>query len=266
MQNANLSSQTNVHLGIRFFAELNDFLPAQQKFTCFDVVSPQHNTVKHLVESLGVPHTEIDLLTVNGQSVDFNFIPKNGDLICVYPVFESLDITPIIHLRPKPLREIRFVLDAHLGKLAVYLRMMGFDTLYSVDYTDDELAACSAQERRVLLTRDRGLLKRKQVTHAHYVHSTFPRQQIIEVLRQFDLCNQIAPFKRCLACNHCLQKAEKNAILDRLPANTARYYDEFMTCPGCQRVYWKGNHFLAMQRFVDEMIYKCENESGKESN
>lgn len=237
----------------RFYAELNDFLPSRRRQVTFPYVFANHNTIKHLIESLGVPHTEVDLILVNGESVDFSHIVHDGDRVSVYPVFESIDITPIARVRPCPLRETRFVLDTHLGKLAAYLRMLGFDTLYRNDYPDDELAQVSSTERRILLTKDRGLLKRGAVTHGYCVRETAPRRQLAEVMRRFDLFGAIDPFCRCLRCNGLLEKADKEAITDRLSPRTKKYYDEFFYCPDCDHIYWKGSHYKHMREFIENV-------------
>ena len=180
----------------RFYAELNDFLPPERRMVPFDFEFRGNQTVKHLIESLGVPHTEVDLVLVNGRSVDFTEVVRDGDFVSVYPVFEGFDITPVSQVRPKPLRHTRFVLDGHLGRLAHYLRMLGFDTLYRNDYHDEQLARISAEEHRILLTRDRGLLMRSAVTHGYCVREAAPRQQLAEVVQRFDLARSIAPFTR----------------------------------------------------------------------
>lgn len=234
----------------RFYAELNDFLPAERRMTSFERKFIDAASVKDMIESLGVPHTEIDLILVNGKSVDFRYTVRDGDRISVYPVFEGLDISPVTRLRPQPLRESRFVLDTHLGRLATYLRMAGFDTLYRNDFADDELAAVSRDERRILLTRDAGLLKRAAVTHGYFVRETAVRRQFAEVMRRFDLFRQARPFTRCLRCNTILQVAIKEEIADRLPPRAAELYHEFLRCPGCDRVYWKGGHYERMREFL----------------
>lgn len=234
----------------RFYAELNDFLPAERQFASFAYSFHTGETVKHAIESLGVPHTEVDLILVNSVSVDFAYPLQTGDQISVYPVFEALDISPVIRLRPQPLREPRFILDTHLGRLSAFLRLLGFDCLYRNDIQDEELAHLSAAEDRILLTRDRGVLKRNQVTHGYLVRDEQPRRQVLEVLRRFDLFDAIAPFRRCLRCNHLLQPVDKSAILHRLPPDTRRYYDEFHLCPGCDQIYWSGSHFQRMAAFV----------------
>ena len=238
----------------RFYAELNDFLPRQRKQKSFDFDFPGHSSIKQVIESLGIPHTEIDLILVNGSSVGFSYLPRNGDNISVYPVFESLDITSVNRLRPAPLRDTKFVLDIHLGKLATYLRILGFDTYYRNDSEDLALAEISKQEDRILLTRDRGLLKRNLVTHGYCIRSTQTRQQLREVIRRFDLIHNISPLKRCLKCNGILESVEKEKILDRLEPRTKIYYDQFFICTACNKVYWKGSHYQKMRTFVKKIL------------
>ena len=186
---------------IRFYEELNDFLPPDRHKRDFDVEMQKARSVKDLIESIGVPHTEIDLIIVDGESVDLSYQVQSGDHISVYPVFESLDISPLNHCQPEPLRDTGFILDVHLGRLAAYLRMLGFDTLYQNNYDDPELAEISASEHRILLTCDRKLLMRKQITRGYFVRSRLPRQQMLEVLSRFDLFDNQKPFTRCMSCN-----------------------------------------------------------------
>ena len=252
---------------IRFYAELNHFLPAHRRQVDFECACESGTSSKHLVEALGVPHTEIDLILVtpevpggvstvsgaHGAPVDFSYLVQDGDRISVYPVFESLDLSPLARLRPQPLRQPRFVLDAHLGKLAVFLRMLGFDALYRNDYGDEELARISSQEQRILLTRDRGLLKRSLVTHGYCIRQDDPRQQIVEVLQRFDLYRQVAPFQRCLRCNGLLETVDKDAVLDQLQPDTRQYFQEFRRCAACGHIYWKGSHYQRMQQMIESL-------------
>ncbi len=241
-------------VAIRFYAELNDFLPPLRRQVTFMSPLKERASVKDLIESLGVPHTEVDLILVNGESVDFSYLVRAGDHISVYPVFEALDVTPLVRVRPRPLREPRFVADAHLGKLALYLRLLGFDTWYANDADDATLAGVSRDERRILLTRDRGLLKRRMVTHGCYVRETDPERQVAALLRRFDLYRAAAPFCRCLRCNGLLEAVPKEAVLDRLQPKTRQYYDEFSRCRACDRVYWRGSHHERMARFVERLL------------
>jgi uncharacterized protein with PIN domain/sulfur carrier protein ThiS len=238
----------------RFYAELNDFLRPSHRRVQFHSTFNPPVTVKHLIESLGVPHTEIDLILVNGEPVGFDYQVKADDRISVYPVFEALDISLLNRLHPRPLRNPRFVLDAHLGRLAACLRMLGFDALYQNDYRDEELARISADEGRILLTRDRGLLKRKEITRGSCVHSTDPDEQVREVIRRFDLVNLFHPFSRCLRCNGLLWETPKNEVLADLQPGTEHFYDEFYRCDGCGQVYWRGTHVERMQKMIQNWI------------
>lgn len=240
---------------LRFYAELNDFLPPEKQQRPFSHTFELKPTVKDMIEAQHVPHAEVDLILVNGQSVDFDYHVQDGDRISIYPVFESFDVSPLIRLRPEPLRDPRFVLDVHLGRLATYLRMLGFDTRYRNDFSDDELAQISANERRILLTRDRGLLMRNIVTHGFCLTSTDPRQQLAEVVRRFDLFNLIKPFQRCLRCNQPLQPVDKADISERLLPKTRQYYDEFKYCRACDQVYWKGSHYRRMQQLIKNILH-----------
>jgi hypothetical protein len=238
----------------RFYEELNDFLPPSRRKVSFPHTFTGRNAVKDMIEALGVPHTEVDLILVNGRSVDFSYIVQDGDRISVYPVFESFDITPLLRLRPRPLRISRFILDVHLGRLARYLRLLGFDTLYRNNFDDAELAHLASKEWRILLTRDRGLLKRNSITHGYYVRETDPRRQLQEVLARFDLYRSVQSFQRCTHCNGLLETVAKEQIWNRLEPNTRRYFDQFWMCGGCQRIYWKGSHYVHMQRLVEDVL------------
>ncbi len=238
----------------RFYAELNDFLPPPRRQAAFTHPFQGRVSIKDMIESLGVPHPEVDLILANGASVDFDYLVQDGDRISVYPVFEALDIAPVVRLRPGPLREPRFILDAHLGRLAAYLRLLGFDALYRNDYEDAELARTSGEERRILLTRDRGLLKRREVTHGYCLRSTDSRTQVKEVIARFDLARQAAPFRRCLSCNGLLEPVAKEAVASDLPPLARRYYDDFFRCQDCQHLYWRGSHYQALKRIIEEVL------------
>jgi hypothetical protein len=238
---------------IRCYEELNDFLPPERRKVGFTHHFQGRTSVKDLIEALGIPHTEIDLILVNGASVDFSYLVRDGDRISVYPLFEAFDIQPVSRVRPRPLRVSRFVLDVHLGKLARYLRLLGFDTLYRNDYDDAELARLAGAERRILLTRDRALLKRAVVTHGLFVRATDPRRQIEEVLDRLDLHRAIQPFRRCVRCNGLLAAVSRHQVWERLPPKTRLYVDAFWECGQCGHLYWEGSHLPALRRFVEEL-------------
>jgi len=244
----------------RFYAELNDFLGAQQAGERVTTYAYRgHPSVKDAIEALGVPHTEVDLILANGEAVDFDYHLRPGDRIVVYPVFESLDISPLVRLRERPLRRTAFVLDVHLGKLARLLRMLGLDTCYRNDFEDEEIVALAGQEGRIILTRDRGLLMRSAVTHGYWLRSTAPVAQARKVVRRFDLREQVQPFTRCLRCNGTLEAVPAEAVRDRVPPQAAawcaeRGICEYHRCTRCGQVYWPGTHYERMQRTVARIL------------
>jgi len=185
----------------RFYEELNDFLPRNKRKISFEQHFEGNPGIKDVIEALGVPHAEVDMILVNGQSVDFEYQLQDGDRVAVYPVFEALDISAVSKVRQAPLREPKFILDVHLGKLAKRLRLLGFDTLYRNDLEDNEVVEISLKEKRIILTRDIGLLKNKKVTHGYWLRSQQPKRQLREIVSRFDLKNLIRPFTRCLECN-----------------------------------------------------------------
>ncbi|MGO8720713.1 MAG: Mut7-C RNAse domain-containing protein [Acidobacteriaceae bacterium] len=233
----------------RFYAELNDFLPEENRGKELTRYFSVSGSVKDFVESFGVPHTEVDLVLANGKPVDFYYQVGDGDRVSVYPVFESLDISSVSRVRPAPLRALRFLLDVHVGRLAAYLRMAGFDALYSNQASDPELAAIVSREGRVLLTRDRYLLMRTSVDRGYWVRSTEPKQQLLEVVKRFDLAGSMRPFTRCLDCNTLLEEASRESVLERLPPKIMDK-EVFRVCPSCQRVYWEGSHHERMSKLL----------------
>jgi uncharacterized protein len=234
----------------RFYEELNDFLPSIKRKISFLFSFKGNPSVKNIIEEMGVPHAEIDMILVNGNSVDFSYRLRNGDQVSVYPVFESLNITNIQHLRPTPLREPKFVLDVHLGRLSRYMRLCGFDSLFERDLNDAEIINISASEQRIILTRDRDLLKAKLVTRGYWIRSSGPEEQIKEVLKRFDLKNNLNPFTRCLECNGLLQNVSKKEITDLLQPKTRNFYTEFKKCNRCGKIYWEGSHYERMKQFI----------------
>jgi len=240
-------------ISIRFYEELNDFLPKGKHKIRFEQEFFGRESVKDLIEAIGVPHTEVDMILVNGKSVDFNYILQNKDDVSVYPVFESFDIKDIQHLRPAPLRGPKFILDVHLGKLSRYLRMLCFDTFYKNDLDDKEIVEISLKEKRTILTRDIGLLKRREVTHGYFVRNTAVEKQVEEVVERFQLNSLIKEFTRCIECNNILEPIEKDKVLDQLPPKVQKYYDEFFVCPACSKIYWKGSHVEDMLIVVNNL-------------
>jgi uncharacterized protein with PIN domain/sulfur carrier protein ThiS len=199
-------------------------------------------SVKHLIESLGIPHTEIGPLNVNGRAVGLEYITQNGDRIEVQPVAPA-------NLTEEP----RFVLDGHLGKLASHLRMLGLDCLYDNAYEDEELVRISVEEERILLTRDRLLLMHKVITQGYLLRSLNSTEQLYEVVRRYGLVKWVKPFQRCMNCNHLLEPVEKELVLEKLEPLTKKYYFDFKLCPDCDQVYWKGSHYEKMLRVIESI-------------
>jgi uncharacterized protein with PIN domain len=234
----------------RFYEELNDFLQPRLRKSAFTIGIDRGRSVKDAIESAGVPHTQVDLIIVDGVSVGFEHVLSGGERVAVYPVFERLDIAPLQHLRPAPLRDPRFVLDTHLGKLARHLRLAGFDSLWRNDYADAEIAAIAVAERRIVLSRDRGLLKRRAVERGHFVRATDAGLQLAEVIRVFQLEGMLRPFSRCRECNMALVDADKAEVSERLPGRVRETYDRFRRCTGCGRIYWEGTHYERLKRML----------------
>ena len=239
---------------IRFYEELNDFLPEEKRKVRFDYNFKGTPSVKDLIESVGIPHSEIDMILVNDRSVNFNYLVKDKDDISVYPVFESFDISEVQKLRPEPLRYPKFILDVHLGKLCKFMRLMGFDTSYSNDMDDETIVIISLKEKRTILTRDVGLLKRGNVTHGYFIRNTDPKQQVKEVVDRFHLQNRLNQFTRCLICNRILDSINKDDILNRIPDKVKLYQNDFYICENCDKIYWAGTHFEDMSKTLKEIL------------
>jgi len=232
---------------VRCHGALNDFLPRAQRGQPVTLPWSAHESVKHLVEVAGVPHPEIAALTVNGVPARFNERVAPGAVIDVYPHEDA----PAGEPRPTTLR---FACDVHLGRLAAYLRMLGFDTLYRNDQSDTELVALASAEERVLLTRDVRLLMRSAVTYGAFVRATTPEAQLREVARRYDLRASAQPFRRCIRCNGLTTPVAKAEVLDQLQPRTRRYYDEFWRCQTCGQIYWRGSHVQRMQALIDRAL------------
>jgi len=237
----------------RFYEELNDFLPPSQRKRDIPLAFEPPVPVRHLIETLGVPHTEVELILVDGHSVGLEQRLEGDERISVYPQFETLDVTPLLRIRDRPLRDTRFIADAHLGKLARYLRLLGFDTLYRNDMGDDQLVRCAENERRILLTRDRSLLMRRDLSRGCYVRQQPLRAQIANLLRRLDLYRSIRPFTRCMCCNGRLHEVPKEEVMALLPAGARMAFDTFWRCESCGRVYWKGSHYDRLKAFVSSL-------------
>jgi len=226
----------------RFDADLEELLPKSWRCSTgiYWFAGPQ--SAKHLIEALGIPHTEVGAIVVNGMPSGLGYLVRQGDYVQVHGADQAM-----------PVKEPRFVIDGHLGRLNARLRMLGFDCAYRGDCLDTELADLAANEDRFLLTRDRRLLMRKTVSKGYLVRTLHPTPQLHEVIRRFGLRQWTRPFRRCIRCNAVLEAIEKQAVSDRLEPLTRLYFDEFRICPSCAQIYWKGSHFGRMQQIIGSL-------------
>ena len=240
-------------LCFHFFDELNDFLSEQQQYIVFPYQFTGIPAVKDVIEAVGVPHTEIDVILVNGKSVDFSHRVYGGEQVCVYPKFKPFSNLPLVHLRPKLLPEIKFIVDANLGKLAIKLRLLGFNTLYRNNFADREIVELSLREQRIILTRDKGVLKYRAAKHGYWVRNDAPKRQLKEVVRRLQLQSYFSPFTRCSICNTLLQHIDKALIKERIATDTLQFVDGFMLCPGCKKIYWQGSHSQRFRKYIEQL-------------
>lgn len=238
---------------LRFHGALDDFVAPlhRGKEIAYHFVVP--GSIKDVIEASGVPHPEVGRILRNGAPTSFKALVEDGDRLDVYPCTAG---EPGLSggLPCFPSGTARFVVDVHLATLAGYLRLLGMDTLYRNDYTDEQLASISATEDRVLLTRDVGALKRSIVRLGYFLRSTDPAVQVQEVVRRYGLREQVQPFTRCLRCNGPLRAVAKETILQCLPEHVARTHTEFKQCEGCGRVYWEGSHMVRMRQLVEQAL------------
>ena len=232
-----------IRVRLQFEGELNDFLPVEKQHVAFEHAAGNTDTLKHVIESLSVPHTEIGAVEVNGRPADLSKPPADGDDIQVFP-----HRTPVL-FRESPM----FVADGHLGRLAAYLRMLGLDTWYERLAGDARLASVSNTEHRMLLTRDVGLLKRREVQDGYLVRSDRPIEQLSELSQRFDLPSHASPFTRCMECNGSLVPVQKSEVADLLPPHTRETKNDFSRCVKCGRIFWRGSHHARMLTWIENL-------------
>jgi uncharacterized protein with PIN domain len=244
------------NITFRCYAELNDFLTQEHRQRQFVRTLKTPVTLGEALESLQIPLSEVDLVLVNGRPSSLDHRLYENDYVSVFPTFETLDISKLKGEQTPALRLTRFILDAHLGKLAKYLRMLGFDTLYRNDYGDDEIINLAVNEKRIILTRDKLLLRSGRVTHGYYVRSTEKHKQLKEVVRKFDLYSQFRSFSRCMTCNAELVLRNKGDVVHLVQEDILQLFKEFYFCPACRKVYWKGSHFKRMENYIRDLTHE----------
>ena len=243
-------------VSIRCYAELNDFLPPNRVFVIFPLSLPPHSLLKDIANKIGIPTSLIDLILVNNKPVPLSYHVEENDRVAFYPVFETFDISSVTIVRDNPLRQPKFILDVHLGKLAHHLRMFGFDTLYQNNLTKESFIAISRNENRILLSRSKSLLTNETLTRTHLIKNTDPCLQLFEVLEWFDLYSLASPFTRCIECNSTLHLVEKEEVLPYIPQKVKDWCNEYQACSSCDRIYWKGSHYQHMNMFVQNILNK----------
>jgi uncharacterized protein with PIN domain len=237
----------------RFYAELNDFLSGHTRQREFGWIFTGTPSVKDTIESIGVPHTEIDIILVDGKSVDFAHLLHGGERVAVFPLFERFDVSQVTRLMPPPFRESRFVADVHLGTLARNLRLLGFDTVWRRNLEDEDIIDIAAIERRTILTRDKGILKNGHVTHGYWLRATDPAKQLEEVVRALKLGGSIRPYTRCMECNGELEPIARSDVAESVPLQVFLVYRDFKRCKRCARIYWAGSHLRRLDKIVEQV-------------
>lgn len=238
---------------LRFYAELNEFLPPKHRQRDWVLRCDTPAPARHLIETCGVPHPEVELILREGVSIDLETPIDDGQRLAVYPMFESFDVRPLLRLRPRPLRRPRFLADAHLGALARRLRLLGFDTLWFNDLGDAALVRLAVAEHRILLSRDRALLMHQALTHACYLRPTATEAQLRQLIERLQLCPEIAPFTRCTVCNAPLEPLSADEARPEVPARVQQRLTRYWRCRGCRRIYWPGSHWRAMCAQIERL-------------
>jgi uncharacterized protein with PIN domain len=242
---------------IRIYEELNRYLPSDKRKTWFSFLLERPTSINNLLESIGIPLGEIDLILVNGRSVSPAYVLNGNEHLSVFPKFERFNIRELTKVRDAPLRTPKFICDSHLGKLCKYLRMLGFDTLFAANINIGEMINISLEQKRIILSRNLRLIKHHSVTRSYWVKSFDALQQTQNVIENLDLADLISPLSRCLICNGILVKTEKERISNQLEEGTKKDFQEFYVCSSCNKVYWKGSHYQNMLAMISKHFIKA---------
>ena len=239
---------------LRFYNELNDLLPEHRRDIEFEAKFKDKRSVKDMIESLGVPHTEVDIIILNGESVEFNHILQDGDQIRVYPAFAKPDTKGIIHLCPTPLSSTRFIVDTNLGHIARQLRLLGFDTYFEPSLVNRNIIEISNKENRAIITKSRKLLKFRDARFGLLLRPGGTEDQLKNILFRLEIKDCIKPFSRCIRCNGLLIRVPKEDIADRIPPKTKSFCNEYSRCEYCDKIYWEGTHVFKMRELIDRLL------------
>lgn len=243
----------NKFVFIRLYAGLNFFLPKKFRQRLIQLKLNGNPSVKDVIESVGVPHTEIELVLINNCLTVLDQQVKENDRISVYPFFYQLEIANSEKSAIKMPDKIKFILDVHLGKLNNMLRILGFDCYYRNNLDDDEIIDIAYNEERIILSRDLGIFKNNKVKYGYFPRSQDPKIQLKEILERYNLKTKIKPLSRCIKCNGDIQIIEKEKIIDGLEEKTKLFFNEFYICNNCKKTYWKGSHYDKIIEFVENI-------------
>ncbi|MCP4760952.1 MAG: hypothetical protein GY870_04160 [archaeon] len=238
---------------IQFERHFDFFLTNNKKSSQFVYCLNRKASIKDIIESLGVPHTEVGHLDFNNQEIDFSYIPVSQGVLTVHAIHLPFNVMIPSVLRPMPFNNIKFIADINVIKLGRLLILLGFDVNYSSHYSDNKIADIAEKECRIVLTRDTDLLKRKKIIFARRVKANLPYDQLIEVINFFGLQKLILFFSRCSACNIKLEIVEKNDVIHLLEPKTKKYFDNFFQCPQCKKIFWKGSHYENIQKQLSSL-------------
>ncbi len=225
----------------QFFGQCQDFIGEDLHDKPIEYAFNDKPSIKDAVEALGVPHPELGAIKVNQHYVDFNYALNDGDEVSVFPLPYQDESVALLYM---PKQGATFLLDVHLGGLARYLRIAGFNCLFETkDHGDALLAEVAAKENLTLLTRDIGLLKRAKVKYARWVRNVLPEAQFKEIVEHYQLAGQFKPMTRCVKCNGAINSVTKQSVKDEVPKGVLEWQDDFSRCNCCEQVYWKGTHY-----------------------
>lgn len=236
---------------IQFDKGFDFFLSRQHQGNAIDHVLSRRASVKDIIESLGVPHTEVGNISFDSKQIRFSFIPDTSGRLNVEEFTKPVNVLAPSYLRPEPLHAIRFVADVNVIKLARLMILMGFNVAYDRTLDDQTIADIAVRDQRIVLTRDTRLLNRAKIIYARRIRSNLPYQQLSEVVRFFGLERRCSFFSRCTHCNRALARVKKEDVIDRLEPKTKKYFNRFYQCPSCERIYWKGSHYDRMQQKME---------------
>ncbi len=238
---------------IQFDREFDFFLTTNKNGSQFEYLLNRQTSVKDIIESLGVPHTEVGGITFNHQEIDFSYIPLTPGVLQVHGVDPPFSVLSPSLLRPLPLKSLKFIADVNVIRLGRLLIILGFDVSYSSSWSDEEIADIAQTRSRIVLTRDTDLLKRKKIVFAKRIKANLPYAQLTEIIDFFGLKNLISFFSRCTGCNIKLVPVAKKEVIHLLEPKTKRYFNTFFQCPQCKKVFWKGSHYDNIQKKISTL-------------